>query len=314
MGGVSSVEERGSAVAPAAMTDTGGGDPAAELASLARELARGYAELVESHRRAWGIGPAEAEAKAREHSDWAVAAVERDPPDQVSGWSLAAALERDPAAVRAAWERIKAEARNELRSGHRTAQSLEWGRRPWDRARFLAVRDSFAADWRPRGGVEAALVDVLAQSFSAYLIWTERLAMYHETQCQTEDVKQKNDGYWMPPRLGEARWLDWCAGQAEAAHRRFLATLKMLHELRRLPPVFVAGAGQVNVAAQQVNVAAPGTKARRGAGREDSPKSSGKRRRPPIDEGWDLSPGRSGGGAGGRGNDRELCGQGGDAA
>ena len=33
-------------------------DPADELGSLAR----GYAELVESHRRAWGVGAAEAEA------------------------------------------------------------------------------------------------------------------------------------------------------------------------------------------------------------------------------------------------------------
>lgn len=231
--------------------------PADELGSLARELARGYAELVASHRRSWGVGPAEAEEKARDHGEWAVAAIERDPPDQVSWWTLSAAMERDPEAVRRAWERVKAEARAELQSGHRTARSLEWGRTPWDRARFLAVRESFTADWRPRGGVEAALVDVLAQSFAAYLLWTERLNLYHETQCQTEDVKQKNDGYWMPPRLGEARWLDWCAGQAEAAHRRFLMTLKALHELRRLPAVFVAGAGQVNVGAQQVNVAAP---------------------------------------------------------
>lgn len=233
------------------------GDPGDELGTLARELARGYAELVESHRRAWGIAPAEAEAKARERTEWAVAAVERDPPDQVSWHTLSSAMEHDPEAVRRAWERVKAEARAELRSGHRTAQSLEWGRMPWDRARHLAVRDSFAADWKPQGGVEAALVDLLAQSFSAHLIWTERLTMYHETQCQSEDVKQKQQGYWMPPRMGEARWLDWCAGQAEASHKRFLATLKALHDLRRLPAVFVAGAGQVNVASQQVNFAAP---------------------------------------------------------
>ncbi len=226
-----------------------------ELGSLARELARGYSELVESHRRSWGIGPAEAEAKAREHGEWAVAAVERDPPDQISWWSLSTAMERNPEAVRAAWERVQAEARKELRSGHRTAQALEWGGKPWDRARHLAVREAFAADWQPRGGVESALLDLLAQSFSAYLIWTERLTMYQETQCQSEDVKLKQEGYWMPPRMGEARWLDWCAGQAEAAHRRFLATLKALHELRRLPGVTIATAGQVNIGQHQVNLA-----------------------------------------------------------
>ena len=232
---------------------------AAELGSLARELARGYSELVESHRRSWGIGPAEAETKAREHGDWAVAAIERDPPDQVSWWNLATAMEHDPEAVRRAWARIKSEARKELGSGHRTADALTWGRTPWDRARFLAIREAFTTDWQPRGGIESALLDLLAQSFAAHLLWTERLSMYHETQCQSEDVKQKREGYWMPPRMGEARWLDWCAGQAEAAHRRFLMTLKTLHELRRLPAVFVAGAGQVNIGDQQVNVAHPRT-------------------------------------------------------
>jgi hypothetical protein len=249
----------------------GSSDPADELGSLARELARGYAELVESHQRSWGIGPAEAEDKVREHGEWAVEATRRDPPDQVNWWTLATAMERDPEAARAAWERVKAEARKELHTGHRSAVALEWGGRPWDRARYLAIREAFAADWRPRGGVESALLDLLAQSFSAYLIWTERLSMYHETQCKSEDVKQRQEGYWMPPRLGEARWLDWCAGQAEAAHKRFLATLKALHELRRLPTVFVAGAGQVNVASQQVNVAVAGTRHRRG-GEANRPK------------------------------------------
>lgn len=251
-------------------------DPADELGSLARELARGYAELVESHRRAWGIGVAEAEAKARDHNGWAVEAVQRDPPDQLSWWTLSSAAEHDPATALASWERVKDEARNELASGHRSAQSLEWGRTPWDRARYLAVREALMADWKPRGGIESALLDLLAQSFSAYLLWTERLTMYAETQCLSEDVKLKQEGYWMPPRMGEARWLDWCAGQAEAAHKRFLATLKMLHELRRLPAVFVGGAGQVNVTTgPQLNVStrSPGKRCR--VGRDDLPKSSG---------------------------------------
>ena len=85
--------------------------------------------------------------------------------------------------------------------------------------------------------------------------------MYHETQCQSEDLKLKQEGYRMPPRLGEARWLDWCAAQAERAHRRFLLTVKALHDLRRLPAVSIAAAGQVNLGglAQQVNIAPANT-------------------------------------------------------
>ena len=69
-----------------------------------------------------------------------------------------------------------------------------------------------------------------------------------------EDVKLKSDGYWMPPRIGEAKWMAWCAEQAEAAHRRFLMTLKSLQDLRRLPAVSIATVGQVNIAQQQINV------------------------------------------------------------
>ena len=85
-------------------------DPAAELGSLARELARGYAALVESHRRSWGIGAAEADAKARDNLGWAVGAAGADPPDQVGWWTLSLAMEHDPEAGLKAWDRVKAEA------------------------------------------------------------------------------------------------------------------------------------------------------------------------------------------------------------
>jgi hypothetical protein len=116
------------------------------------------------------------------------------------------------------------------------------------------LRDAFRDDWQPRGGVESALIDLLAQSFGAYLQWSERLILYVDSQCETEDVKLKQDGYWLPPRVSEAKWMGWCAEQANAAHRRFLMTLKSLQDLRRLPSVSIASVGQVNVAQQQVNV------------------------------------------------------------
>ena len=166
-------------------------------------------------------------------------------------------MERDPETARAAWERCKAEAKKELHTGHRSAAALEWGGKPWDRARYIALREAFAADWRPRGAVESALLDVLAQSFSAYPKWTERATTQAEAEAQTEDAKIKRDGYWQPPRVMTGEYMEWCADQAERAHRRFLATLKALHDLRRLPAVFVAGGSHVNLASQQVNIAAP---------------------------------------------------------
>ena len=160
-------------------------DPEAEIGSLSRQLARGYADLVESHRRAWGITAAEAVEKARMPRDRALEMVRTEPVEQMTWWALATVMEHEPEATLAAWKRIGDAARQEWQSGHRTAQSLERRGTPWERARFLALREAFRDDWQPRGGIEAALVDLLAQSFASYLRWTERLEMYVETQAKS---------------------------------------------------------------------------------------------------------------------------------
>jgi hypothetical protein len=227
-----------------------------EIGSLARELVRGHRELIDQFQRYAGMGAAEAAEAASTPRDHAVERVRTAPPDQMSWSTLAQAARHDPTVTRAAWEQIKGAAREELSSGHRTARSLERAGTPWDRARFLALRDAFRNDCQPRGGVESALIDLLAQSFSAYLQWSERLALYVDSQCEAEDVKLKRDGYWMPPRISEAKWMTWCAEQASAAHRRFVMTLKTMQDLRRLPSVSIASVGQVNVAQQQINVSA----------------------------------------------------------
>lgn len=229
-------------------------EPADETGSLARELGRAYGELVADYKRLWRIETAEAIETARTPRERALEMAATDPPEQLSWHTLSTVMEHDPGAALAAWGRIKDEAGKELRSGHRTGQSLEWGNRPWDRARFIALREAFREDWQPRGAVEAGLVDLLAHSFALYLRWTERLTMYAETECRSEDVKLKQEGYWMPPRMSEGAWMRWCADQADAAHRRYLATLKMLQDLRRLPGVTIATASQVNIGREQINL------------------------------------------------------------
>jgi hypothetical protein len=225
-----------------------------DIGSLARELARGQRDLIDQFQRYAGMDAAEAAEAARTPRDRALERVRTAPLDQLSWSTLAQAARHDPTVTLEVWEQIKDAARQELASGHRTAQSLERAGTPWDRARFLALRDAFRADWQPRGGIESALVDLLAQSFAMYLRWMERLELYVETECKLEDSKLAREGYWMPPRIGEAKWMAWCMEQAEAAHRRFLMTLKSLQDLRRLPSVSIASVSQVNVAQQQVNV------------------------------------------------------------
>jgi hypothetical protein len=57
------------------------------------------------------------------------------------------------------------------------------------------------------------------------------------------------------PRLSLAEALDQAEGMVERCHRLYLRTLGALQDLRRRPPVVVRRAGQVNIGAQQVNLA-----------------------------------------------------------
>jgi len=143
-------------------------------------------------------------------------------------------------------------ARDELHSGHRTARALDWDGRPWDRARFLAIRDSFRADYRPCSGLEAALVDLAAEAFGDYLEWSGHLHMQAGTEAEIERNDLGRHGKWKPQRIFSAEAMAESAQMAERAHARFLRTIAALGEQRRAGPVYV---GQVNIAPQQVNIA-----------------------------------------------------------
>jgi hypothetical protein len=235
--------------------------PEAEVGSLARELARAYTSMLTFYQREYKLSPSDADAKARGVDEPSPdgdrgRALER-PADEVSWWALQRLAEHDPGTMEIAWNRIKAEARKELESGHRTASALEWQGSSWDRARFLAIRNAFRESWAPLTGTEAALVDMLAHSFEMYLKWSERLVLRAETEGQLEDDKLKRDGYWQPPRIGLNEAIEQAAAMAERWHRLFLRTLRSLQDVRRLPGVHVASAGQINIGGQQVNFAGP---------------------------------------------------------
>ena len=146
------------------------------LECLARQLSRAYLRMATFYRERMKLSADQADAAARSLDDhrWARRALEA-PADQVSWFDLSTLAEHDPEAALAAWRRIEAEARVELASGHRAARALAWDDTPWQRARFLAIRESFRAEWRPRGGIEDALIDQMAQAQSSYLFWMERL-------------------------------------------------------------------------------------------------------------------------------------------
>jgi hypothetical protein len=177
------------------------------------------------------------------------------PPDQISWSTLGRLAEHEPETAEAAWRRILAAAHEELVSGHRAAGAVEANATPWDRARFLEVREAFLADWQPRGGIEASLVETLAMAHMAQLHWMARLTVLSTTETRREGREIERRGAWESPTIGAAAAIDQAAAMVDRFNRLFSRTLRDLRDLRRsMPPVVVQHANQVNLAQAQVNV------------------------------------------------------------
>ena len=118
----------------------------------------------------------------------------------MSWWQLTELMEHEPKKAVAAWERVKHAAREELASGHRAATAIHGVHgSPWDRARLLAIREAFRKEWQPTNGIEAALIDTLAQAHHAYLFWLERLMGRAVGQVELDEGNLRWEGSWRPP-------------------------------------------------------------------------------------------------------------------
>jgi len=228
----------------------------AEIGVLARRLADAYAVNVRWRMQELKESAEEADRQVRAHDDpEKQRRALTEPSEQVSWGMLSSLIEAEPEAGWAVWARVKAEASEELESGHRAALALCWDDSPWQRAQFLAIRNAFVDEWHPRGGIELTLIDQMAQAHSLYLHWVERAHI----QASLEGTKQKRElgerGRWQPRTLGTAEALDQSAQMAERWQKLFVRALRALRDLRRhAPPVVLAASGsQVNVGVQQVN-------------------------------------------------------------
>ncbi|MGE3511473.1 MAG: hypothetical protein AB7N65_21595 [Vicinamibacterales bacterium] len=228
----------------------------AEISAVARRLGDAYAANVRWRMKELQESVEEADRCVRSEDDQErQRRAETEAADTVSWWSLTLLIEADPDAGWAVWERVKAEASDELTSGHRAAEAICWDDSPWQRARFLAIRQAFVHEWLPRGGIELTLIDQMAQAHSLYLEWIERAHM----QASLEGARQQREigerGRWQARTLGTAETLDQSAQMAERWQKLFVRALRALRDLRRhAPPVVLAGPGsQVNVGHQQIN-------------------------------------------------------------
>ena len=142
----------------------------------------------------------------------------------------------------------------------------------WNIARYLGVRESFIDDWQPNGGIEVALIDMMAQTYFQWQFWLEQTVKRSETKERVENheyskwIAQRkaeykingwSEGEWSRPYVSEQQALEHAVQMADRFNRIFMRTLRQLRDLRRYSPVTINNPNQVNIAAdggQQVNV------------------------------------------------------------
>lgn len=198
---------------------------------------------------------AEALVKMRENPGEYTAMILNRAPAEVSWYNLNFLAGQDPKKSLELWEEIKAAAVEELRIGFRAGKAVEApSEQCWGRARFLALQTDLMQAWQPANGMERQLIDAMAQAQTGFFFWLERLTTWSTLERITEE-KLKEKGRWDAPQVQTAEAIEQAATMVERFNKIFLRTLRALQDMRRNKQgVVVKNAGQVNFAAQQVNL------------------------------------------------------------
>jgi hypothetical protein len=174
--------------------------------------------------------------------------------DSVSFNDLSRLWECSPEEAERYFELAKHESQRDFCSGHMAAEvfkSADWLGSVWLRAQFLAVRDSFIVEYKPDGGIEFALIDLLAMSFFMQNYWAELSVKRTRTspRRETEEYRQWqgygsdeahrrrfDDGNWVVPWVSEEHALRTATEMFDHFTRLFQRTLRQLnsHRLAKL--------------------------------------------------------------------------------
>lgn len=173
------------------------------------------------------------------------------------------------------WEQTKREGRKEFESGHLAANITfpeGYMKQVWNIARYLGVRESFIDEWGPKGGIEVAMIDMLAEAYFQWQYWLEQTVRRSQTKEQLEHPEysrwkaclqrenkwyERDEGYWVRPLVSEERALEHAVQMADRFNRIFMRTLRQLRDLRRYTPLTINNPNQVNIATdggKQINI------------------------------------------------------------
>jgi len=230
-------------------------DDARSVSSFAREMADEYKGFVRYYQTRMEKTAAEAhEAAIEPADDDYLEYTMNTPPDQVSWHAISTVGERDPALAQQVWGRLVEQARDDLASGNRAARAMEgYDHAPWDRARFLALRESLAEEWRPRNGIEWMLVDMLTQAFSLYEREVHLVMTYTMMEASLNDHYIKKNNKYETPRLTAAETLARAEQTMERYQRMVLRVQRALRDQRRYS-LTVGNVGQLNIGLVQQNM------------------------------------------------------------
>lgn len=176
------------------------------------------------------------------------------PPRDMEWTHLSAIAALDTKEALEMWGRICDAAYDDVASGFGVAEVMGEAE-PFERAKFLALREHFMEGWNPQNGIERTLIDMLAQQYHLYLYWT---AIAHErcnriVENHKDWQRQARDLGWLPPAQGVADAIDQAHKLSDGYHRQFMRTLRQLRDMRRYKLV-IQNPAQVNIADQQINV------------------------------------------------------------
>jgi hypothetical protein len=258
-------------------------ESAVGYSSLFRQMHQAFVRRVAFHTSPEGgsLSPEEARAKAfhacdsKEEAKKLFREMSELPLESLNFVDLLKLQEFAPRVAERFWERAKLEGRKEFESGHLAANiTFPVGSMKglWNIARYIGVRESFIDDWKPKGGIEVGLIDMLAQCYFQWQFWLEQTVKRSETRerkthpAYTDWLEHRQrefkangwtEGYWNRPYVSEQQAMDSAVQMADRFNRIFMRTLRQLRDLRRYSPVTINNPNQVNIAAdggQQVNL------------------------------------------------------------
>jgi hypothetical protein len=147
----------------------------AEARAIVSEMAHSFISTIEFYKAEHGgkLLHDEAVKRTLEMHESRRGWVEGEPPERVSWGEIAAVGEQNMGDALRLWTRIRDAADDELESGRRMAKVAGHNTDPFALAQFFAIRDAFADQWEPRGGIESAMIDMLTVSFSLQMYWSE---------------------------------------------------------------------------------------------------------------------------------------------